>query len=456
MDETLSRKWIWNPLKAGIRFIRENPQIWMTVLIAVVIFVSFLVVANFFIRIAQDAHQTLAQERVTVMQNAVVAVMSTRELSDIELEQLLSALKDSHTSIAEMFVMERVDDKWHRTLTAGDIVQRDLTQEHYVFYYQVALIAPSTLKHPEMLSGLSGVTVFRALPGERERVLVTHHRYTASDLLIQRAIEQSLLILAVVLATIFFLLFHHARIIDYSTLYQRLKEVNELKDDFISMASHELRSPLTAIRGYTSLIQEQERLPEGVPDRLKKIDRAAETLNQLIEDILDVSRIDQGRLKLEMQPVRIADCAHEVCGLLVQKARAKGLELKCASVEEDLVVMADTVRLRQVLVNLVDNAIKYTPKGSVEISAVSEKENVVIRISDTGLGMSAEDQQGLFQKFYRVNSSDVRKQTGTGLGLWITRELVKRMGGKIAVESIKGLGTHMIVTLTRITNEVST
>lgn len=443
MEETLYRKWIAEPVAAGARFVRANPQIWSTALIALVVFSSFLFVADRFIRIAQDAHQQLSYVRVASTQSAIAALLASGQRTDEELLVVLSNAKESHDSFTEMFIVEKRDGVWHKALAVESEIERDIAR--YEWFFELALIEPSTHVHTEMIGGMSGVTGFRALPAEVPTILVTHQQFANSDALIQRSIEQSMLILGVILGVVFFLLFHHARIIDYSTLYTRLKEVNQLKDDFISMASHELRSPLTAIRGYTSLIKERTDLPDEVHDRLRKIDRAAETLNQLIEDILDVSRIDQGRLTLSLEPVRVAEIVGDVSSLLQQKATEKGLALRSEDVNQTLILNADRVRLRQVLINLVDNAIKYTSEGSVELSVVAEQDSAIIRVSDSGLGMSAEDQRGLFQKFYRVNSSDVRKQTGTGLGLWITKELVERMGGTISVESIKGLGTHMII-----------
>lgn len=443
MVETLYRRWIAEPLVAGVRFVRANPQIWSTALIALTIFVSFLFVADRFIRIAQDAQQQLSYVRVASTQSAIASLASLTRLSNEELLGVLQHAKDAQPTFVEMYLVEKQNGTWKKTLDVDTDAEQDVSD--YAWFFELALIEPSTNVHTEMRGGVSGVTGFRAIPSNVPTVLVTHQQFSASDAVIQRSIEQSMLVLGIILGVVFFLLFHHARIIDYSTLYTRLKEVNQLKDDFISMASHELRSPLTAIRGYTSLIKERTDLPDNVPDRLRKIDRAAETLNQLIEDILDVSRIDQGRLTLTLEPVQVAEIVEDVAGLLQQKATEKGIVLQVEHIDQSLILTADRVRLRQVLINVIDNAIKYTSEGTVEIGVGIEKGVANIRISDSGIGMSAEDQQGLFQKFYRVNSSEVRKQTGTGLGLWITKELVERMQGSISVESIKGLGTHIIL-----------
>jgi signal transduction histidine kinase len=443
-DKTYSR-WISDPFWAGVRFVRQNPQIWSTLLIALFIFASFLFVSDRFIRVAQEAQQELSYVRVAALQNAIAAIFENHTLTEAERKTLLVHSKQSHNAFSEMFLVEKRDGVWATTMVVGPPLDRDISR--YEWFFELALIEPSTHAYTEMLGGVSGVTGFRSVAGDTPTVLVTHQQFLASDALIQRSIDSSIVVLAVILGIIFFLLFHHARIIDYSTLYKRLKEVNQLKDDFISMASHELRSPLTAVRGYTALINERGGLPAETYGYLEKIDRAAATLNQLIEDILDVSRIDQGRLTLDIQPVRIAEVAEEVCGLFAQKVAEKALTFRSENIDADLVAYADRVRLRQVLINLIDNAIKYTQEGTVELSITREKEFAVIRVTDSGLGMSAEDQQGLFNKFYRVNNAAVRRQTGTGLGLWITKELVERMQGTISVESIQGLGTHMIVRL---------
>jgi len=259
----------------------------------------------------------------------------------------------------------------------------------------------------------------------------------------------SYLSLIVVLIFILFLLFRQARIIDYTVLYQKLKEVDQMKDDFLSMAAHELRTPLTIIRGYVDLLRgEKDPHSPKTAENLQRIDASAAQLVTLVGDILDVSRLEQGRMKFDFAPVDVNETARTSTESFVLIAKEKGLAINCESIDSLPKISADPTRLQQVLVNIIGNAVKYTPSGSVTVKTSFDplKKTVMIRVSDTGMGISAEDQTRLFGKFYRVKNVETESIQGTGLGLWITNRIVTEMQGTISVESIKGKGTDFIIT----------
>jgi len=264
-----------------------------------------------------------------------------------------------------------------------------------------------------------------------------------ADAVSHRNIQNAYLILALIIILIIVMLARQARIIDYASLYQRLKEVDRMKDDFVSMAAHELRSPLTIIRGYTDMLGDEKLSDEG-KGHLKNIDHSASQLNSLIGDILDVARLQEGRMSFNLQSLDVSEALASIAESFQKPAETKGLKLlyEKAPLQQ---ISVDHDRFRQVAINLVGNAVKYTPKGEVRISTSVEGERVAIRVSDTGMGISAEEQKNLFQKFYRIKNEETREITGTGLGLWITSQMVKQMGGTIGVESIKGKGTDFII-----------
>lgn len=240
------------------------------------------------------------------------------------------------------------------------------------------------------------------------------------------------------------------KIWDYALLYKKIKEVDKMKDEFISIASHELRTPLTAIKGYVSLMQEglygkiNSKMNDGLRDIMLSVDR----LNVLVEDLLNVSRIEQGRLKVENKPIALKPVIQEILSQLKPAAVEKNLSLVFKNSDEKIpMVIADNNRLKQVLVNLIGNSIKYTEKGKVEIFTENDNGKVRVVIADTGIGMSQEEQARLFQKFYRAQNEKTAEIVGTGLGLWITKQLVELMNGKIFVESMKGAGTRFYFTL---------
>ncbi|PIX10810.1 hypothetical protein COZ73_04690 [Candidatus Falkowbacteria bacterium CG_4_8_14_3_um_filter_36_11] len=254
------------------------------------------------------------------------------------------------------------------------------------------------------------------------------------------------LLIGTVFIIILFLLVA-VRLWDYAILYKKIKEVDKMKDEFISVASHELRTPVTGIRGYISMILEGSmgKTNKRITDSLKLVEDATKRLAVLVDDLLNVSRIEQGRMKIISKPVNIKNIIEDTIKELKIQADEKNLSLKFITHDNNFpLINIDNDRLKQVLINLIGNAIKYTPQGSVKI-ITEEKDNKILelRIKDTGIGMSTDDRERLFEKFYRVQNERTKNITGTGLGLWITKRLVELMGGKIKVDSIENIGTQV-------------
>lgn len=241
------------------------------------------------------------------------------------------------------------------------------------------------------------------------------------------------------------------RLWDYVVLYRKIKEVDQMKDEFISIASHELRTPLTSIKGYTSMIMEGTFGKIENPkmnESLGKIANSTTRLENLVEDLLNVSRLEQGRLLMEIRDIQIEPIIEEIVSQLSITAEQKKLALIFEKPSEKIpLISADSERIKQVLVNLIGNGIKYTETGNVTVSMEIKKDKLKIKVSDTGLGISPEAQKSLFQKFYRVKTDKTEGIQGTGLGLWITKQIVELMNGKIYLESIEGKGSQFTVEL---------
>ena len=283
-------------------------------------------------------------------------------------------------------------------------------------------------------------------------VVYTTQTLSLADTVIEKNINSSIVILMFIIILIMFLFLRHSRIVDYMGLYKKLKEVDQLKDDFVSMASHELKTPLTIIRGYVSMINETPDLNLETKDSLEKISIATKDLDSLVVDILDVSRIEQGRLSFKMDKLNPRELIKIVTESFNKTAQEKNVAISFddSEVKDTKYIKVDTDRLKQVLVNIIGNALKYTIKGEIKIKQYEEKGRVYIRVSDTGIGMSAEEKERLFEKFYRIRTKETEDIRGTGLGLWITAKIIKEMNGKIDVESIKGVGSHFVVYFPRI------
>lgn len=250
------------------------------------------------------------------------------------------------------------------------------------------------------------------------------------------------LTLSILVAVLF--LAASARLWEYATLYRKMKEVDAMKDEFISIASHELRTPITAMRGYVSMVLDGSfgEISEKARGGLGNIQKSAKRLGDLVEDLLNVSRIEQGRILLDMKSANPKNVIAEVVEELSVQAKEKNLSLEYkAGRAPNIFVDAD--KFKQVLINIIGNAIKYTKAGSVFVTLGVKDNFVEIKVKDTGIGMSAEEQQRLFEKFFRARSEKTQGILGTGLGLWITKQLVELMKGKIYIESMEGTGTQV-------------
>lgn len=238
--------------------------------------------------------------------------------------------------------------------------------------------------------------------------------------------------------------------------FQKLKDANEylsqldkMKDEFISMASHELNTPLAAIEGYLSMILDEGmgKIDAQSKEYLSRAYASSKRLAELILDLLNVSRIEQGRLKMKFSKVNLQELAESVIHELQIKADSKKIYLKLDAAKAVPEIWCDPDRIREVIVNLTGNALKFTDKGGVTIS-ISESEGGYVRISviDTGRGIAKEDQKKLFQKFSQVKR-EIDEHQGTGLGLYISRNFVELHNGKLWVESDAGKGATFIFEL---------
>jgi two-component system, sensor histidine kinase and response regulator len=248
-----------------------------------------------------------------------------------------------------------------------------------------------------------------------------------------------------------------ARTADLSVALHDAQAAARAKADFLANMSHEIRTPMNGVIGMLDLLH-SEHLNAEARSMLETARNSADALLKLINDVLDFSKIDAGKLTLEKIDVELRPLAEEVAMLFTGQAQAKGIEITCA-VHNDVpaVVMGDPTRLRQVMVNLLGNAVKFTERGEVLIGiqvrdgdgrgerAPGSKATVQIVVQDTGIGMSTAVHEGLFQAFTQADSSTTRKYGGTGLGLAITKKLVHAMGGTIKVKSAPGQGSTFSV-----------
>jgi PAS domain S-box-containing protein len=231
-----------------------------------------------------------------------------------------------------------------------------------------------------------------------------------------------------------------------------LMRANQLKSQFLANMSHELRTPLNAIMGFAEAIRDGVAGDPSPEQRefSEDIYQAGRQLLGMINDILDLAKVEAGAMELMLEPCDLAALVDEVVRVARGLARRKGVELRTDIEPRPLELTVDPLKLKQILYNLLSNAIKFTDTGGVAcVETRVEKETAVIRVSDTGIGIAPEDLVTLFEEFRQVDSSLTRKHEGTGLGLALTKRLVELHGGEISVESELGKGTTFTVTLLR-------
>ena len=241
--------------------------------------------------------------------------------------------------------------------------------------------------------------------------------------------------------------------------------------EFISTASHEMRTPVASIEGYLGLALNANTATVDVRarDYIGKAHEAAQHLGRLFQDLLDVTKADDGRLQNTPRVIDVVALTQDIVQGQLPKAQEKGLRVLFKphpdmandkagekSISPVYYAHLDSDHLREVVGNLVENAIKYTPKGDVVIDVTGDNDHVVISVADTGIGIPAEDIPHLFQKFYRVDNTDTREIGGTGLGLYLCRRLVEAIGGRLWVESEYKKGSTFFVEIPRIDHEKAT
>ncbi len=223
-----------------------------------------------------------------------------------------------------------------------------------------------------------------------------------------------------------------------------LESSDKMKNEFISSVSHELRTPLTAIKGWSETALQMPDDPETVGKAMRVITGETERLSDMVEELLDFSRIQDGRFTLQIETCDILAELGDAVLIYTERAKALGIELKYYEPEMLPFVHGDRARLRQVFINIIDNAVKYSnPGGVVSVEAYEKKGDIVVLISDTGVGISAEDLPKVKTKFYKANQT----RRGSGIGLAVADEIVNMHGGSLIVNSKLGTGTTVMITL---------
>jgi signal transduction histidine kinase len=229
--------------------------------------------------------------------------------------------------------------------------------------------------------------------------------------------------------------------LDLANANEKLKSLDKLKSEFLSLAAHQLRSPLTAIKGYSSMLDEgfYGKLTDPQDEAIRRVYASAQGLVNIVEDLLNISKIEQGGMKYSFSPVELGNIVHMVCNEMEIPAKNKHLDFRVLISKTDkYMVVADATKIRQVVLNLIDNSIKYTPAGFVEVSLKKDADKIIFAVRDSGVGVSPETKDKLFQKFSRGEGGKLNTG-GSGLGLYLAKEISKAHKGDVIIDS-EGLG----------------
>ncbi|MDQ5963495.1 MAG: hypothetical protein QG629_577 [Patescibacteria group bacterium] len=230
----------------------------------------------------------------------------------------------------------------------------------------------------------------------------------------------------------------------YRAANERLKQLDETKDEFISMASHQLRTPLTSVKGYLSMVLDGDvgKISKAQEELLKQSFLSSQRMVSLIADLLNLSRLNTGKFVIDATPVDLRDVINSEIMQLKETARAKNIDLQYENPAEFPTLMLDETKIHQVVMNFIDNALYYTPAGGkVVVSLVNTPHHVEFRVKDNGIGVPREQQKHLFTKFYRAENAKRARPDGTGLGIFMAKKVVVAQNGAILFESEEGKGS---------------
>jgi signal transduction histidine kinase len=435
-------------IQRGIEHIAKHPELAMTIFLVLFIPASFLVSGQQFLTAARSNQERLELDRIGMMHDVFSAYMTAVDFDTERLQEEIFNLKSDNPDITAFRIAhdEGRDIRIVASLSDAEIGSLAVDADAYRYAYTNP---DETFILPYAKGGIRYWQSYKLVEKEG---FPTHYLYIETslehiDTLFAARIMSAYYWLIVLLVIIIYLLIRHVRLIDYAYLYRETKKANEMKDLFTNMIAHELRAPLTAMRGYASMIRERGTIDDTTRKNAIEIENASGRLVTIVSDLLDIARLQSGKMHIEKTTVHLTGLIHSVVEALKPSADEKNITLKVDDAHRSVEVSADEKRLFQVFTNILSNAIKYTNDGSITISIAEIHERVEVRVKDTGMGISSENQKKMFAPFFRVEGDETASITGTGLGMWVTKQLVELMDGSIGIESIKGIGTHVVVTL---------
>lgn len=427
-------------IKKGLVVLREQTKLWLIAFLVVLLPLTFIISFERLTSAAAANIATLQKSRIAAFHD----VLQLLPKEDIE------TILTRHSDIRRLTILEEVG--LDLIIVYDTNIDRIETIETNREPFMSSLIRPGeTILYEQSRNNLEFWQAFRAISGDARnptRFIFTEHDFNQLESVLESRLYNAYISLSFIFLFLILLAYWISRQINYELVSKKLRAEIKERDVFMQSMVHELRAPLTAMRGYASLITESNQV---LPEEKKYADRiltSTTRLVNLVNDFLEVAKIQASGLTFKKTSIDIVPVIKRSITDLEGFAKEKQLDLTSNISKTELFIFTDEKRLEQILTNLLSNALKYTKTGCVSVSLIEEVKVVKITVADTGVGMDVDGQKKLFTPFMRVGSAEQNANiTGTGLGMWITKKLVEQLSGTIGIESISGVGTHVIVTL---------
>lgn len=448
---------IWNFmfdfLKRIFGFIKQNPSILYSLFL--IVFLPLILWGNtiFVINSFEKNIDFVLQQKALAIEGILGEFISERISESDFLQEQINKISKQVPEIDGLQIINYQDNKFKIIASQK---QEEIAREIVDPSLGLAWHQEQDIAH---LVGNKGERFWKATKllknekGEKIALINLKLSLKDADLWVARVAQISYIAAMIAIFLVLFLIFHHTRLFQYLKLSKELQELDKMRESFFRMAIHELQSPITNIRAYIECLKEEtgDKILAERKEDLERISISAKSLSELIYDILKVIKIEHQVLDLTPQDVFPSEIVSEIVDSARTRVESKGLVFNY-SIKKDnegpsWAIRVNVNRFREILTNLIENAIKYTNKGKIEIEEWSDifKKKYYFSIKDTGIGISGEEQQKLFEKFYRIKNKETSGIPGTGLGLWITKNLCQKMQGNIMVESIKNVGTKFTI-----------
>jgi signal transduction histidine kinase len=432
-------------MQAGLTLLRAHSKLWFVVIQGLILPALFLYGMNTIYSVAHQNVETSEKRRIAALHTTIEYELNrSNPLFDV-----FTVVTKLDPTITDAKIVEKTQDVF-TIIAAHEPEKIGMPVSEQDSFYSAYARQGETIIFELSIDNVRHWQTFRAIKPNKagsEYVIYTEHSFSYIDSVFAKRAQASYVVLTLILVYIIATALWLVRQIDWRARSMQYEQQLSERDQFTHMIAHELRTPLTAIRGYASLLSESATLTPEQRSYAKSITQASNRLVQLVSDFLEVARLQTRKIKPTLSSVDIRSIIGEVVTELMPTAKEKSLELTARLPTLPICIVTDPDRLRQVLVNLVGNAVKYTDSGTISVSVTAHLEQLEIRIADTGRGITGPDQTKLFTPFSRVG--DTRSVSGTGLGLWIARELVTLLGGTLTIESIAGVGTHSVLLFPR-------